>query len=63
MLAVRQVNVCSGSFTTGWNHLQVQPCPLFADRYRSGEPLNPTLTATTGHEPATRLPRRRDPPV
>ena len=30
-----------GSFTTGWNHQQVQPCPLFADRYRSGQPPTP----------------------
>ena len=30
-----------GSRATGWNQRQVQPCPLFADRYRSGEPLNP----------------------
>jgi hypothetical protein len=24
-----------GSFATGWNQRQVQPCPLFADRYRN----------------------------
>jgi hypothetical protein len=37
-----------GSFATGWNQRQVQPCPLFADRYRSGEPLNPTRRANNG---------------
>ena len=36
------------SFTTGWNHQQVQPCPLFADHYRNGEPLNPTRRANYG---------------
>jgi hypothetical protein len=39
------VHVASGSFTTGWNHQQVQPCPLFADRYRNAESLKPTRRA------------------
>jgi len=39
----------SGSFATRWNQRQVGPCPLFADRYRSGEPLNPTFRANFGN--------------
>jgi hypothetical protein len=33
-------------------HQQVQPCPLFADRYRNGEPLNPTRRAKSDDIPA-----------
>jgi hypothetical protein len=36
-----------GSFATGSDQ-QVQPCPLFADRYRNGAPMNPTRRAIIG---------------
>ena len=32
----------------GSNLKHFQPCPLCADRYRSGEPLNPTRRANNG---------------
>ena len=39
---------CLGSFATGSDQQHVQPCPLFAYRYRNGEPLTPTRRA---HKP------------
>jgi len=54
-IVARGVNVRIGSFATGWNQRQVQPCPLFADRGRSGEPLNPTFR---GHGRTSEMPRR-----
>jgi hypothetical protein len=35
-----------GSFATGRNQQQVQPCPLCSNRYRNGEPLKPTTAAS-----------------
>jgi hypothetical protein len=35
-----------GQSRPGGTQRQVQPCPLFADRYRNGEPLKPTRRAT-----------------
>ena len=58
----RRVFTRPGSIATGWNQQQVQPCPLFGDRYRSGEPLNPTFRAT--NRPMRRCkqrPKRRRP--
>jgi hypothetical protein len=38
-----------GSFTTGWNHQRVQLRPLCSNRYRNGEPMNPTRRAIRRH--------------
>ena len=38
-------NVRGGSIATGRGKLQIQQCPLCSNRYRNGEPLNPTRRA------------------
>ena len=42
--------IASGQSRQGSNQQQVQPCPLFADRYRSGEPLNLSFRAKNCRE-------------
>ena len=37
-----------GHSLPGQTKQHVQPCPLFADRYRNGEPLKPTRRANNG---------------
>jgi hypothetical protein len=51
-----------GHSRPGSNQQQVQPCPLFADRYRGGKPLKPTRRARSGLMWRSRTPLSRGPP-